>query len=351
MRRFSTICWLFTLTTIFFFLTPVVVTPQAQSQPSKPTWWQGKTMAILVGQQPGGGQDTYARILARHLSKYLPGNPTIIVRNMPEGRGLGMFNQFYKSKPDGLTLGAVDRNTPFQQMVGMRGIQFDMLKVSWLGSAMKANQIFFVRAEKGASMADIKRANQILHVSSGGVGSAGHIMLRCIQLAFDLKFNFAHYDATGERMLAVERGEADAGHADSDPFLSSYKHLLDKGIVKVIFQTALEKDPRFPDALTAPELLKQLPSNQSGAKALLVYCGSTDLGRPFAGPPDIPKDRLDALRIGFEKTLKDPDLLAEAKKLRIAIEYIRREKIEGIVKEILSQPPEVVSIFKTLVPE
>ena len=149
-------------------------------------------------------------------------------------------------------------------------------------------------------------------------------------------------------MLAIEKGEVEAGTLDTDPFMSSYKHLLDRGIVKVILQTGPEKNPLFPNVPTVPELLQKLPTDPTGAALLRIFPNTTAFGRPFAGPPGISKDRFDILYKAFAQTLEDPELLNEAKKLRLTIQPISGKEIERLVKGSLNQPPEIVNLFKAM---
>ncbi len=347
---------------VAIFLIPVMVTlaptthviqsADAATATSANPFWQGKTVIMLVGSAASGGYDAYARHVARHLPKYLPGKPIAVVNNMPEGKGMGMVNHLYRAKPDGLTIAIINRDLPVQQLVGFPGIKFDMSKMSWLGCTTIGETIFYARADKGwNSLADMKKANRTINVAASGMGSSPYQFLRAIELAFDLKFNIVHYPGTGDRMMAIERGEVDAGTLDTDPFMATYKHLLDRGVVKILLQTGPERNQLFPNVPSVPELLQQLPTNPTGASLMRVFLNTTLLGRPFAGPPGIPKDRLDILTNAFEKTLEDPTFLAEAKQLQITIKPISGEKIQGLVNNILRQPPEVVSLFKEMFKE
>lgn len=332
--------------------------PAAISAP-KP-FWEGKTLTFIVDTPPSGGADLYARHIARYLPKHLPGKPIAIVSNITEGGSIGALNRLYHTKPDGLTIGYVNRAIVVNQLVGQPGIRFDLSKLSWIGSPTQGETVFYVRADRGwNSFADMQKSNKVINSAASRMGTAPYQFQRSIELAFKMKFNIVFYPGTGDRMLAIERGEVDAGTLDTDPFLAEYKHLLDRGVVKIFMQTGLqtglptgpERNKDFPNVPTVDELLRQLPTDPTGALVMRAFVDTTVLGRPYACPPGTPKDRLDPLIRAFEETMKDPGYLAEAEKLRVTPKPISAEKIAQMVRGVLNSPPEVTKLFSQMFKE
>jgi tripartite-type tricarboxylate transporter receptor subunit TctC len=276
-------------------------------------YYQGKTITIVVGYKPGGGYDRYARLLSRHLPKYIPGNPTVIVENMPGASSVIAANHLYSiAKPDGLTFGTFNNATVIAQLIKVEGVKFDLSKFSWLGSAASDAVILTVRSDlpyKSAS--DLRKAKEFV-IGTTGPGSSTHDFPTLLRefAGFDFKL-VPGYSSSSDVMLAVERKEVD-GRAGS---YDSIKPFIDRGLVRPVLR------------------------NRTSAPGIEI---PTQIYRPFVAPPGTPKDVMKILREAFANVLKDKELLAEAKKGKMTIDYTSPDDALKVINEVLSQPPDVV---------
>lgn len=316
-------------------------------------FYQGKTIRIVVGYQSGDGYDISARMLARQLPKHIPGNPNVIVQNMPgAGSRIAANYVFSVSKPDGLTLGAIGPSLYFDQLVGNPEVRFDWAKFTWIGTPEQTEFLLFMRADSPyKTIEDIRRAKEPPKCAATGTGSSGHYMPRLYGDALGLKFNVVvGYPGGSEQDLAVERGEV---HCRSlsistfygrEPFLSWMK----KGFVRVLIQTAKKRDKRAPDVPTIYELMDEYKTPEPIRRLVTVVLAPAAFGRPLIAPPGIPPDRLKILREAWGQSLKEPDLLEEMKKRRWILDPLSGEELEALAKEVMSQPPETIERMEKL---
>jgi len=297
--------------------------------------FEGKTITIVVGYKPGGGYDRYARLIAKYLPKYIPGKPGAIVQNMPGASSVIAANHIYSvAKPDGLTIGTFNNATVVAQLIKVEGVRFDLTKYAWLGSAASDAVILSVRSDLPYKTADDLRKVKQFVVGTTGPGSSTHDFPALLDefAGFDFKL-VPGYSSSADVMLALERKEVD-GRAGS---YDSIKPFIDRGLVR----------PLIRNRTSAPGIEKlpvdeSLATTKQGKLIMAVNAVPTQIYRPFVAPPGTAKDALKILRDAFANCLKDKDLLAEAVKGKMTIDYTSPEDALKVVSEVLGQPSDVV---------
>src|SRR5262245_46126325 len=319
--------------------------PRAWSQ-NEP-FYQGKTLRFVVGSAPANFYDSWARLIARYWGKHIPGNPNVIVQNMPGAGSITAVNYVYGvAKADGLTVVLPNNSIYIEQLIGRREAQFDLRKYHWLGSAAQESIMFYMRADTPyKSVGEIIRAKQPPSCGGSGTTSSDYIVAKILELAVGAKINsVSGYQGGSDADLAVEKGEIVcrahtlASHFGREPFNSWHK----KGFDLHLLQSGRKRDPRAPEAPTLYEVLEEFKVPDGKRRVAQALLSGGEFGRPVLVTPGTPRDRIKMLRESFRNVMKDPELLAEAKKSRMDVEYTPGEDLETLLKEVLSQPPEVV---------
>jgi len=314
-------------------------------------FYQGKTIRLVVGSSTGGGYDLWARLLARYYGKYIPGNPTILVQNMPGAASIVATNYLYNvAKPDGLTLAALLPAIYFDQLVGRPEAKFDFAKIAWIGSPEQNDIIHYMRADSPyKSIEDIIKAKEPPRCGSSGTGTTGYYIPRLLDEVLGTKHAIVSgYPGGSEIDLAVERGEIHcwspllATYFGREPYISWQRN----GFVRVLLQTKRKRDPRLADVPTIYELMDQYGTSDAGKRLTRIILVAASLGRPIAATPGIQPDQLKLLRDAYLKTLKDPELIAETKRQRWNIDPLSGEEMAQLSKEVMSQPKEVIERMK-----
>ncbi len=321
-------------------VSPVAVNPEQIA-----TLYRGKTITVIVGFAPGGGFDTTARILARHMSNHIPGNPTMIVENVDGAGSLIAANQLYNvAKPDGLTFGTFNEVQIINQLTKMEGVQFDARKFGWLGTVQQASTTCTIRSDSPYNTAqELKRKDlPPLQLGGTGVGTALDDMAKLLEQVVGANVRLVSgYPGTSQIRLAVESRELDGMCWTWDSVRASAQHWLDTKFVKVLAYQAPERDPRveeyFPDAVRVEDLV----DDPQGKALIRAGMAPGALSKPFVTPPGMPAERLKALQDAFEATMKDPAFLAEMEQARLEVRPNNAEAALRIVNEILSLPPEL----------
>jgi tripartite-type tricarboxylate transporter receptor subunit TctC len=301
--------------------------------------YEGKTITIVVGFKTGGGYDRTARILARHLPKYLPGKPTVIVQNMPGANSIISANHVYSvAKPDGLTIGTFNRNLVLAQLTNVPGVKFDMTRFAWIGSAASESTVLAIRSDLPyKSFEELRKGGKTVVIGATGPGANTYdfpLLLKEL-LGADLKI-VSGYSSSSDIMLALERKEVDA-RAGS---YSSLQSFVDRGVVRPLIR-ARAIEPGI-EKLPVDESLAPNPR----AKAIMALRSAPEVvGRPYVMTPGTPEPLMKVMREAFAKVMKDPELIAEAKKANMDLEYMPADEALKIMKEVLSQPKDVVEAF------
>ena len=315
--------------------------PQRRSRTSQS--FQGKTVTIVVGYKAGGGYDATARLLARYLPKHIPGKPTVIVQNMPGANSIIAANHMYNvAKPDGLTVGTFNRNLPIAQLTKVQGVKFDMLKFAWVGSAANEATILAIRNDLPyKNFEELRKAKDQVVIGSTGPGANTHdfpLLLKDL-LGLNLKI-VSGYSSSSDIMLAVERKEVD-GRAGS---FTSLRPFIERNLVRPVIR-ARSTEPG----------LEKLPVDESfapnpRAKAIMALRSAPEvIARPYVLPPNTPTDIVKVYRDAFAATIKDPALVAESQKAQFDLEYTSGEEAMRVLKEVLSQPKDIVDEFSKYV--
>lgn len=316
-------------------------------------FYQGKTIRIVVGFIPGDAYDLWPRLLERYLSKYIPGNPSFVVQNMPGAGSMIAANHVYAAaKPDGLTLGAIGRGLYFDQLVGREEVRFDWSKFVWIGNPEQSNSLLYMRADAPyRTIEEIRKAQEAPKCGATGTSSTGYFLPKLLEETLGTKFNIVTgYQGGGDIDLAVERGEIQcrgmsiAAFMAREPFHTWRK----KGFVRVTIQTGRKGDARLPDVPTIYDLMDRYRTAEAGRRLATIIMASGDFGRPLVAPPGVPSANVKTLREAFRKAMSDPELLAEAKKRKLEANFSAGEELEALAKEVISQPSEVIERMKKL---
>ena len=317
-------------------------------------FYQGKTIRIVVGYLAGDSHDLWARAYARHMGKHIPGKPDIIVQNMPGAGSMIAANHIYNvTKPDGLTLGSIAPALYYAQLTGRKEVQFDWAKFTWIGSPERNGHLLFMRSDAPyKTLDDLRSAKEAPKCSATGVGTSGHDVPKLLDETLGLKFNIiTGYPGGAEQDLALERGEVQcraitiAAFFSREPFLTWHK----KGFVRIMIQTARQRNPNIADVPTIFELMEQHKTPEVKRRQAIVYLGAGSFGSwPIVSTPAVPAERVKVLREAYSKTLRDPAFVDEAKKRGWELKPVSGEDLEALAKEVVDQPPEVVEWLKKL---
>lgn len=316
-------------------------------------FYQGKTITVVAAASAGSAYDLYARLMAQFMGKHIPGNPNFIVQNMTGAGSIIGANYLYNiSKPDGLAIGAIQPSIYFNQLLKQKEVRYDWAKFTWIGSSDKSDYLLYMRADLPyKSLADVRKAKEPPKCGSTGAGTSGSYMPKLLEETLGTKFTIvAGYQGGGEIDLAVERGELHCRAFTIQAYHSRepYHTWRKKGFARILMQTGQTRDPRLADVPTLRELMDEHKTPESERRLVPMVLAATDFGRPIVAPPAIPADRMRTLRDAFLKTMKDPELLAEAKRKNFDITPSTGEELEALAKHVMSQPPEVIERVKVL---
>ena len=317
-------------------------------------FYQGKTITIVVGTKAGDVYDLYPRLLGEFWTKHIPGNPNIIVQNVPGAASLIAANQVYNiAKPDGLTLGAIYPALYFDQLMKRTEVKYDTAKWNWIGSTVTSNQLLYMRADTPyKSIDDVRKAATAPKCGSTGIASTGYFMPKLLEETIGAKFNVVlGYPGGPEMDLSVEKGETQCRAFTLSAFFGRREPYLtwrQKGFVRVLIQSGSKRDPRLPNVPTIYELMDEYKTPEPSRRLAKLILASGDLGRPIIGPPGMPGDRVNILRQAFMKALNDRELLTLAEKQGVEIEPTGGEELETLAREVMAQSPEVVEQMKKI---
>jgi len=324
-----------------------------QAAHAQTPFYQGKTITIIVGTKAGDAYDLYPRMLAEFMPKYIPGNPNIIIQNVPGAASMIAANQVYNiAKPDGLTLGAIYPALYFEQLTKKPEVKFDWTKFGWIGNPVTSNHLLYMRSDAPyKSMDDIKNAKEAPKCGSNGITSTGYYLPKLMEEALGTKFDIVLGYQSGQDVdLAVERGEivcrafTITAYFAREPFISWRK----RGFVNTLMQSGAKRDSRLKDAPTIYELMDKYKTNAAGRSLAKVVLSAGEFGRPLVTPPGLPADRLKILRDAFDKAVKDPELLATAEKRRLEMDPENGAAMEALAKEVMAATPDVIQRMQKL---
>jgi len=303
-------------------------------------FYKSKPINLLIGGGAGGGYDVYYRALARHLSKHIPGQPNIIARNQPAASGLAAAAALYTTADkDGATIGAFPNNVPMDPLFGNPGARYDALKLNWIGSIGKLQNVCATwHTSPIKTIAQAREREVIVGAAAAPTNTA--IMPRVLNALLGTRFKpIIGYDPGAGLTMAIERGEAEGICGLSwSTMKASRPHWIRDKLLNVIVQLGLEK---LADLPTVPAAL-DLVSDPVKKQVLTLILIRQEPGRPVAAPPGVPADRLAALRRAFDLTMKDPEFIADAGKLQMEIEPLDAAAIDKLLATAYATPPAIV---------
>jgi tripartite-type tricarboxylate transporter receptor subunit TctC len=322
-------------------------------QAAQESFYKGKTITIIVGTKAGDVYDLYPRMLSDYLTKHIPGNPNVIIQNVPGAASLIAANQVYNvAKPDGLTIGAIYPALYFEQLIKRPEVKFEWTKFGWIGSTVTSNHLMYVRSDTAyKTFEDVRKASTAPKCGATGVTSTGYYMPKLVEETTGAKFDIVSGYVSGQDIdLAVERGELQCraftitAYFAREPFITWRK----KGFAHVLFQTGQKRDQRVKDSPTIYELMDKYKTPDGPRRLAKVILASGEFGRPLVTPPGVPADRLKILRDAFDKSVNDPAIKSDAEKRRLEMDPASGAELESLAKEVMSAPSDVVQRVQKL---
>ena len=312
----------------------------AHAQDAAPKFYAGRNMDVVIGYPPGGGFDSSARLLIRHMPKHLPGSPTMIPKNMPGAGSLVAANYLYNVAPkDGSEFGIIGGSVPFGPLWSRDGVSFEATRFNWIGSMDRWNGIVLLWAGAPAKTLDDLRKMEI-PVGATGAGDVTAIYPRVLNALIGTRFKVVGgYRGTSDLNLAIERGEVagrlgwcwDCVKAEKPNWVSDKQ-------INVPLQLGLQKHPEL-DAPMAIDLAR----DEEARQIMRLVFGSQEMARPFVAPPGVPVDRIAALRKAFEATVADKDFLAEAQKMALPVNIAYWHELEKLIKDVYATPEPIIA--------
>ncbi|HEV8344311.1 MAG TPA: tripartite tricarboxylate transporter substrate-binding protein [Candidatus Binatia bacterium] len=350
----------FSLHTLSFILLFLLVYPliplTLKPGYAQETFYKGQTIRIIVGFTPVGFYDRWGRLFARYMGKHIPGNPEIIVQNMPGASSVIAANHVYNvAKPDGLTLVMPINTLYLDQFVGRQEVKYDVRKFQWIGSQEKIVTMLYARADAPyKSLADIIKAKEPPKCGATGTASTGYILPKILEETLGAKFNIVTgYPGGNEIDIAVERGEITCRGMDISPHFGRepFDTWHVKGFDRHLVQDQRKKDPRLSDTPTIHELMDERKTPEASRRTAEVILASGLFGRAMAVTPGTPPERVKILREAYVKMMKDPELIAEAKKGRMDMDPTSGEELQALAQQVMDQPKDVLERVKKILSE
>jgi tripartite-type tricarboxylate transporter receptor subunit TctC len=321
-------------------LVSLLVSAQAHAEDDVAAFYRGKQLRLVVGTAPGGGYDLFARIVARHMAAHVPGQPTIVVQNLPAAGGLVMTNQLYAVGPkDGTVIGVPINGIPTAPLL-QQGAQFDPTRLIWLGSTNREPYVAFVwHTAPVQSLAELRSRELVVGATAPGTTMADFPLVSNDILG--LKFKVVRgYEGTPQINHAIERGELQGnGGIGWAAVKAQVPQWIAEKNITVIAQYGLKRNAELTEVPSMLEQAKSEPDRQ----ALTMLFARTEYGRPYFLPPDVPVERVNALRRAFDATMKEPAFVADAARLQLDIDPMTGEEVQALVGQLARTPPAIVA--------
>jgi tripartite-type tricarboxylate transporter receptor subunit TctC len=303
-------------------------------------FYRGKTIRVIVGSS-AGDYDTWARVVARHMRQHIPGNPNFIVENMPGAGSLIAANYLYnKAAQDGTVLGSVSRNIPNFAFMKHANASFDPLKFNWIGSPEMTHRACYARADSGVTAPEHLFEREVL-MGTDGAGTSLSEMPVLLRNLLGMKFKTVDgYKGSTEIVLAMQRNEVQGICQTVMAFANSGQHLLDDGTVRMLFTTEKDRVPVYEGKVPT---VFEYAKTEEHRNILAFHASSLETGRPWLAPPNVPADRVQALRRAYDATMKDRGFLEEAKQRKLEVDPRTGEYVEGVLRAVGSLPEELMA--------
>lgn len=324
-----------------------VILPSGAAAESAADFFRGKRINLYVSSTVGGGYDQYARLLAKHIVRHIPGEPTMIVQNMVGAEGIRAANHLYAvAEQDGTALGALSRNIGTVQLF-QPGIQFDARNFQWIGSPQQEVGLFIISTRNGLNSLDDVKKREVT-TSSTARNAPTSVYPRMLNALYGTKLRpIEGYPGSPESLVGFERGEVEAyvSGGTSAATLSRMMPWFKDGAAKPVLQMGMKRAPSFPDVPTALEIM----SADDAKQMFEILFTDQVMGRPFVAPPGTPANRIAALRAAFDATMKDPTFLAEASAQRMEIDPVTGIEIGALLERVHMASTDVITRIRELV--
>lgn len=310
-------------------------------------FYKDKQIKIVIGNAAGGDYDIGGRLLAKYIGAYIPGNPTVVVQNMPGASTVTATNYLYSKAPkDGTVFGSFSRNIASQAVIGKMNIDADVQKFGWIGGSSLPGRVCMVSSKSGVKSADDIFTREIIMAGSGP-GSSLSIVPIALNNVLGAKFKLVEgYQGSNAAMLALERGEVEGICHTHGVFQSHHAQMVREGKLKIILHV---EDTEFLEDPSVPSIYK-FAKTEKQKQMLRFLFSSTEFGRPYVTPPGVPAERVAALRKAFEAALKDPGLIEEAKRTSVDMTYRPAVELERLVAALYATPKETIEELEKIVP-
>jgi tripartite-type tricarboxylate transporter receptor subunit TctC len=332
-------------TTAFVIL---AITPAAHADPIA-DFYRGKTVEMMIGAAAGGGYDIAGRAIARHIGRHIPGNPTIIVRNMPGATSLIMTNQLYNRAPrDGTVMGMPNNTIPLEPrlrlLAATGNVAFDISRFSWIGTPVQEPQVFWVWHTAPAKSFEDLKVNRII-MGATAVTADNYTVSFLMNQTLGTRMEFVTgYQGQNEINLAVERGEVQGNTTGLTNLLVGRPDWVRDGKIRMLVQFGSERVDELKDVPAVVELA----TSDDDRAIWQLFTSKFKLARPLALPPDVPRDRVKALQDAFDGTMKDPLFLEDARKLGLDIKPLGGEAVGKLVDQMQQTPDAPVERLRKL---
>ncbi len=325
-------------------LTALAVTPALAQAPSL----AGKNVTMVIGFGPGGGYDLWGRVVARHIGKHLPGNPSVVPQNMPGAGSYNAANHIYNIAPkDGTVMGIIARDAALGPITGATGARFDPTKLTWLGTPTTETNVCIA---SNTDKVKVKEVDDLytkeLIVGDTGVGTGTHSYPKALNALLGMKFKIiGGFPSSSDVFLAMERGEVDGICESLDSVSGKRPEWLPQKKVTILFQGGAAPNPE----LKGIPFVNDLAKNADDKTAIEFLYAGQGIGRPFIAPPDMPADRVKMVQDAFSATMKDPEFVADAKKQKLDVDPEDGEHLAALIKKIYATPKPIVDKIGELI--
>lgn len=316
-------------------------------------FYKDKKVRIIVSSTPGGGNDTYTRLIARHIGKYIPGNPSMIVQNMPGGGGLRAADYLYRKAPrDGTVMEQINWGVWNYQAVGDPRAKFDFNEMIAIGAAIIETSVVYCRKDRYASFDELlekTKPGKLATVGVSGRQSNGFVVGKIIEQVLDQKVYdmVMGYPGARQYSLAIRQGEVDCSGNTWGSFLDQLGDMWKDGDLVVMVQSGTARGKRHPDIPEVP-MITEIAKTEEGKAIAKAAFSLGHYGRPYAFPPEVPADRVELMRAAFMKTMQDPKFLEEAKRIQRPVDPINGEELQELWKDAVEPDPAKLEILNVM---
>jgi tripartite-type tricarboxylate transporter receptor subunit TctC len=316
-------------------------------------FYKGKSMKMIIGFSAGGGYDVYARAVGRFMEKHVPGNPNIVPQNMTGAGSRRAANYLYNVAPkDGSIIGTLSQAVPLDQTMGEAGVKYDAIRFNWIGNSIADNNITYVWAASGIkTMADALEKGGVVCGATGATSPSVTFPQIINNLTTGKKFKIIRgYPGGSVINLAIERGEVNCRGSNSwSSTKSTQGDLLQEKKIEVLVQWGAKNDPEISKFMGRDvPLITAFATSEDDRKALALVTAGVTIGRPIVAPPDVPADRVAALRAAFDATMKDKEFLAHASKQKMDLNPMTGQELQDLVATVINAPPAAVNRMRQL---